>query len=126
MLNHNHSCAHLVPVPLVNLKVRNSLATAHTFLCAFVISNILVPHVTQNSRTPGNSLLFPAGSASSSIVVGGAALHVCDLGEAGGIRLLSVVRTRVDIIVADRGHLQDGGCRCLARLSWWSPLMLWR
>ena len=49
-----------------------------------------------------------------------------DLCEAGGIRLVRVVRCGlVGIITFDHG-LRDDGYRCLASLSWWSPLMLWQ
>lgn len=43
--------------------------------------NLLVPSITQDPRSPRNSLLLKTGAAGSSVVVGRVALHVADLAE---------------------------------------------
>jgi hypothetical protein len=53
-----------------------------------VAINLLVPHIAQNTSTLRNRLLLPARSASSGVVVGWAALHLCNLAELGGVGLL--------------------------------------
>jgi hypothetical protein len=49
--------------------------------------HLLIPHISQNTGASRNGLLFPASSAGSSVVIGWAALHVCDFAEACGVGL---------------------------------------
>jgi hypothetical protein len=80
-------------VPLVNLQ--SSLVSIFTFVTLSFHHkehrNSLIPHVAQNTRTPRNCLLFPAGSASRSVVIGGIALHLGDFAETGGVGLCGVL-----------------------------------
>jgi hypothetical protein len=76
--------------PLVNLS---TVASQHQ-LSSHPPSGVhlLVPHISQNTSAFGNPLLLPASSTRSIVLVGGAALHLCDLAEAGGVGLLVDVR----------------------------------
>ena len=48
---------------------------------------LLVPHISQDTGASRDSLLLPASSAGGGVVVGWAALHVCDFAESGGVGL---------------------------------------
>jgi hypothetical protein len=80
---------YLVPVPLANLRNHPSSATI-SHASSSPNLHLLVPHVSQNASASGYSLLLPAGSAGGSVIIGWAALHLCDFAEPGGVGLSRV------------------------------------
>ena len=83
---------YLVSVPLVNLLQQAQSATS--LLTAPPKAErlyLLVPHISQNARASGDSLLLPTRSTGSCVVICRAALHICDFAEAGGVGLSVVI-----------------------------------
>jgi hypothetical protein len=79
--------------------------------------HLLVPHISQNTGASGDSLLLPASSAGGSVVVGWAALHVCDFAESGGVGLPCNVIVSETLDVGLAGH-SPGLTGRRAPLSW--------
>lgn len=70
-----------------------------------LIPHLLVPHISQDTGASRDSLLLPASSAGGGVVVGWAALHVCDFAESGGVGLPR------DVIVSETLEVRSVGYR---------------
>ena len=64
-----------------------SKPASSTSIVRVLAPHLLVPHISQDTGASGDSLLLPASSAGGGVVVGWAALHVCDFAESGGVGL---------------------------------------